>query len=37
MSFNITFTAKTVYDARRKLNEAYGPADVKALIEKALD
>jgi hypothetical protein len=37
MSFCITFTARTIHSARQKLHEAYAPACVKALIEKALD
>jgi hypothetical protein len=37
MSFSIAFTARSVSSAKSKLQEAYAPATVKALIEKALD
>lgn len=37
MSFNIQFAARSVYSARQKLAQAYAPALVKALVEKALD
>lgn len=37
MSFHITFAARTVGEARAKLNEHHAPAAVKALIEKAID
>jgi hypothetical protein len=37
MSFHISFAARTVYEARSKLQLHHAPAAVKALIEKALD
>lgn len=37
MSFNISFAARTIHGARRKVAEASAPEAVKALIEKALD
>ena len=37
MSFNFTFSAKTVGEAKSKLREQFAPAIVKALVETALD
>jgi hypothetical protein len=37
MSFSVQFFARTVFDAQQKLQVAYAPGAVKALIEKALD
>lgn len=37
MSFNVTFNARSHYDAHQKLQQAFAPASVKALIEKAID
>lgn len=37
MSFNVTFNARSHYDAHQKLQASYAPASVKALIEKAID
>jgi hypothetical protein len=36
MSFHITFAARSVHEARFKLNYEHAPAAVKALIELAL-
>lgn len=36
MSFTISFTARDVHSARRKLNDASAPIAVKAVIELAL-